>query len=65
MDCPICKKGSLDENDGEFVCDGPCGAAFTLEFQGYYEEGAGPEDRIEGGPELAKWCKKWKFKEIF
>jgi hypothetical protein len=31
MKCPLCS-GELEDFDGELICTGKCGAAFSLEY---------------------------------
>ena len=59
MKCPICK-GRLEAPlaDEELICQDGCGAAFGLEYLGYYKEGS--NDRIEDGYEESEWKEKWK-----
>jgi len=55
--CPKCKELlSVCGYDDEIVCQN-CGAAFCLEYLGYYNEGS--NDRIDEGFEEKEWLDKY------
>ena len=38
-ECPVCKNGTLEQNDKDLVCRGECGGCFSAEFQLGYAAG--------------------------
>ncbi len=61
MKCPICEKGSLDDNgcDYELFCD-ECGSTFLLEYAGMYKEDA--QEMTHDGFEPKEFLDKYKDK---
>jgi hypothetical protein len=60
MKCPLCS-GELEDFDGELICTGKCGAAFSLEYLGAYEK-PGSDDRRDEGFESKEWSEQWRAK---
>ena len=54
MKCKKCKQPQFNEMDGEFICES-CGAAYCLEYLGYYPEGS--NERIDKGFESGEYKK--------